>query len=50
MSELGPNPTMPTFDDVGAAAERIRPHIHLSPVLTSSFLNAKTGAELFFKC
>ena len=50
MAELGPNPTIPTFDDVGAAAERIRPHIHLSPVLTSSFLNAKTGAELFFKC
>ncbi|MDT8343228.1 MAG: pyridoxal-phosphate dependent enzyme [Thermohalobaculum sp.] len=41
---------IPTFDDVRAAAERIAPHIHRTPVLTSSFLNRLTGAELFFKC
>ncbi len=41
---------IPTFDDVIAAHDRIRPHIHRTPVLTSSFLNALTGAELFFKC
>lgn len=33
-----------------AARERIAPHIHKTPVLTSQFLNALTGAELFFKC
>lgn len=41
---------IPTFDDVIAAHDRIRPHIHETPVLTSSFLNRLTGAELFFKC
>jgi threonine dehydratase len=42
--------TIPTFADVIAAHDRIRPHIHRTPVLTSSFLNQLTGAELFFKC
>lgn len=41
---------IPTFDDVLAAHERIRPYIHRTPVLTSSYLNGLTGAELFFKC
>ena len=41
---------IPTFDDVVAAHERIMPYIHRTPVLTSSFLNDLTGAELFFKC
>ncbi|WP_099827127.1 beta-hydroxyaspartate dehydratase BhcB [Oceaniglobus indicus] len=41
---------IPTFDDVIAAHDRIRPHIHRTPVLTSSYLNELTGAELFFKC
>lgn len=41
---------IPVFDDVVAAHERIRPYIHKTPVLTSSYLNALTGAELFFKC
>ncbi len=41
---------IPTFDDVVAAHERIAPYIHRTPVLTSSFLNDLTGAELFFKC
>lgn len=41
---------IPTFDDVLAAEERIRPHIHRTPVLTSSYLNGLTGAELYFKC
>ena len=41
---------IPTFDDVLAAETRIRPYIHRTPVLTSSYLNGLTGAELFFKC
>ena len=40
----------PTFQDVLDAHDRIRPYIHRTPVLTSSYLNALTGAELFFKC
>jgi threonine dehydratase len=41
---------IPTYDDVLAAHARIEPHIHRTPVLTSSYFNALTGAELFFKC
>ncbi|SPH17494.1 L-threonine dehydratase catabolic TdcB [Defluviimonas aquaemixtae] len=41
---------IPTFRDVLDAHERIRPYIHRTPVLTSTYLNGLTGAELFFKC
>ncbi|WP_434617899.1 beta-hydroxyaspartate dehydratase BhcB [Tabrizicola sp. M-4] len=41
---------VPTYEDVVEAHARIAPHIHRTPVLTSSFLNELTGAELFFKC
>ncbi len=41
---------IPTFHDVVEAHDRIRPHIHNTPVLTSSYLNDATGASLFFKC
>ena len=41
---------IPTYADVEAAHARIAPYIHRTPVLTSGFLNALTGAELFFKC
>ena len=41
---------LPEFDDVLAARERIAPHVHHTPVLTSNYLNQLTGAELFFKC
>ncbi|SEK26832.1 threonine dehydratase [Roseovarius azorensis] len=39
-----------TIEDMRAAHERIKPYIHRTPVLTSSFLNDLTGAQLFFKC
>jgi len=39
-----------TIQDVRAARERIAPYIHRTPVLTSSFLNELTGADLHFKC
>ena len=42
--------TIPTYDDVLIAHERIKPYIHETPVMTSRFLNELTGAELFFKC
>jgi len=41
---------IPDYDDVLMADERIKPYIHRTPVLTSSFMNELTGAELFFKC
>jgi len=41
---------IPTLDDMVTAHERIKPYIHRTPVLTSTFLNDLTGAELFFKC
>jgi len=40
----------PTLDDILAAAERIAPHVHRTPVLTCRGLNALAGRELFFKC
>jgi len=42
--------SVPSLDDMLVAHERIKPFIHRTPVLTSSFLNQLTGAELFFKC
>ncbi len=41
---------IPTWDDVQAAHERVRPYIHRTPILTSRFINEMTGADLFFKC
>ena len=41
---------IPTYDDMLAAHERIKPHIRQTPVRTSDFLNDLTGAQLFFKC
>jgi len=41
---------LPTYDDVVAAHDRIAPYIHRTPILTSSYFNGLTGAELFFKC
>jgi len=41
---------MITFDTIRAAHDRIRPHIHHTPVLTNQTLDDRTGASLFFKC
>ncbi|MEO0360207.1 MAG: pyridoxal-phosphate dependent enzyme, partial [Pseudomonadota bacterium] len=41
---------IPTYEDMLAAHERIKPHIHRTPILTSSYLDELTGAKLFFKC
>jgi len=40
---------IPTLADVRAAAERIRPHVHRTPVLTCATLDRIVGCELFFK-
>ena len=41
---------IPTFDDMLAAHDRIRPHIRRTPVRSSDYLNELSGAQLFFKC
>jgi len=43
-------PDVPTLEEIREAANRIRPHVHRTPVLTCRALNAMVGAELFFKC
>lgn len=50
MKDLITELTLPTFEDVKSAHERIKPHIHRTPVLTSSYFNDLVGAEIFFKC
>jgi len=41
---------LPNFDDVSAAAERIKGHAHRTPVMTSRTVNKELEAEVFFKC
>ncbi|HXF84576.1 MAG TPA: pyridoxal-phosphate dependent enzyme [Anaerolineales bacterium] len=40
----------PTLHDILAAAERIKPHAHRTPILTNESLNRKVGARVFLKC
>src|SRR6478672_6853955 len=42
--------TLPTFTDVEDAARQLAGIAHHTPVVTSRTVNARTGAELFFKC
>jgi threonine dehydratase len=37
------------FDDVARAHERVRGHVHRTPVLRSATVDALTGAQVFFK-
>ncbi|QCL98116.1 beta-hydroxyaspartate dehydratase BhcB [Agrobacterium tumefaciens] len=41
---------IPDYDDMLAAHERIKPHIRLTPIRQSDYLNDLSGAHLFFKC
>ena len=41
---------LPTYDDVCAAAERLAGHAHRTPVLRSATADARSGAQVFFKC
>lgn len=45
-----PPPDRLTLADIRAAHERIRDHIHRTPVLTSTTLDQQSGGTLFFKC
>ena len=40
----------PTYDDVAAAAHRLKGLAHRTPVLRSSTADERLGAQLFFKC
>jgi threonine dehydratase len=42
--------SIPTFEDVTAAAERIARHVRRTPVMTSRSLDRATGATVFWKC
>ena len=40
----------PTLEDIRKAHDRIRPHVHRTPVMTSSAIDTMLGSSLFFKC
>ena len=42
--------TLPDYNDVAAAAERIADYANKTPVMTSRTVNEEFGAEVFFKC
>ncbi|MDC4322873.1 threo-3-hydroxy-L-aspartate ammonia-lyase [Acinetobacter baumannii] len=44
------NLTLPNYEDVAAAAERIKDFINKTPVLTSRTVNNEFEAKVFFKC
>ncbi|WP_437738046.1 pyridoxal-phosphate dependent enzyme [Sorangium sp. So ce1335] len=41
---------LPTIEDIRRAAERIAPHAHVTPVMTSRTIDGIAGARVFFKC
>src|SRR5580658_1676622 len=42
--------TLPSYEDVIAAAHRIDGHAHRTPVMTSRTMDEELGAQVFFKC
>ncbi len=46
----GATPVLPTAADLQAAAARLRGVAHRTPVMRSSTLDARLGAQVFFKC
>lgn len=40
----------PTLHDIQEAAQRIKPYVHRTPVLTNESLNQQVGANVFMKC
>jgi len=41
---------LPTYADVESAARQIASFVHRTPVLTSRLVDARVGAQVFFKC
>ena len=52
MPDAGQDPrlALPDLAAIRAAHVRIAPHVHRTPVLTCTALDAEAGARLFFKC
>ncbi|HVF65379.1 MAG TPA: pyridoxal-phosphate dependent enzyme [Casimicrobiaceae bacterium] len=50
MSTADRSLALPDLAAIRAAHARIAPHVHRTPVLTCSSLDAAVGARLFFKC
>ena len=42
--------SLPAFEEIRSAAERINPFVHKTPVLRSSNINQLCEADLYFKC
>ena len=42
--------TLPTYEDVIAAAQRLEGQAHRTPVMRSRTIDQEVGAQLFFKC
>ena len=49
-SSFATAPSLPTYDDVVRAHERIARHAHRTPVLTSRITDAELGPSAYFKC
>ena len=45
-----PAPIIPDFSDIETAARRLTGLAHRTPVLTSTYFDQQTSAQLFFKC
>src|ERR671919_465102 len=43
-------PIMLTLDFIREAAERVRPFVHRTPVITSRMFDEAAGRRVFFKC
>ena len=41
---------LPTLEALNEAHERVKPHVHRTPILTSESLNEMAGCEIHFKC
>jgi threonine dehydratase len=41
---------LPTINDIYEAAERIKPYVHRTPVLTNESLNNRVEADVYLKC
>ena len=40
----------PNLKDIYSAADRISPYAHITPVMTSNFINKIAKSEIYFKC
>lgn len=48
--EPGGEADIVTLVGIREAAARIGPHVHMTPVMTNTYLNETSGREVFFKC